>query len=111
MGTITLARTADGMRLPLIVNDDGRDLPIQTDYDYPGVASTFGWSVRMVEGRSGLRNVRCLHDGTDGTIACNAGNPYASCGTTASEFITAARAWIDDNIGATANDPGYFLTD
>jgi len=28
----------------LVVADDGRDLLVQNDYDYPGLATTFGWS-------------------------------------------------------------------
>lgn len=108
MTTITLSRDDGPMHYPLIVADDDRDILVQLDYDYPGVASSFGWSPAMVEGRRGLRNVRCSHDGTDGTIACNAGDAYASCGTTAEEFIAAARQYLDDHIGATADDPGYF---
>ena len=34
-----------------IVNDDGRDLLIQTDYDWPGIASTFGFSLEMSSSR------------------------------------------------------------
>lgn len=32
-----------------IVADDGRKVLIQTDWDYPGTASTFGWSLRNVQ--------------------------------------------------------------
>ena len=44
----------------------------------------------------------CQHDGTDGTVDCH------ECGVTAGEFISAARDWLDNNDGATAEDPGYF---
>lgn len=33
----------------LIVAEDGRDILVQSDWDYPGFASTFGWSVRNVQ--------------------------------------------------------------
>jgi hypothetical protein len=108
---IRLARADFGFFMVENLDDSGTvaaDILVQTDYDYPGIAGTFGWSVRMVEGRSGLRNVRCHHDGTDGTIACNAGNPYASCGLTAADFIASAAEYLDAHIGATADDPGYF---
>lgn len=55
----------------LIIADDGRDLLIQSDWDYPGVARTFGWN------------------GED-------------------DDIEAAGEWLDDNIGSTVEDPGYF---
>lgn len=54
-----------------IVNDRGESLLIQTDYDYPGVASTFGWA------------------GPDNDIA-------------------GAQEFLDDNVGASVEDPGYF---
>ena len=28
----------------LLVGDDGQNRLIQTDWDFPGIASTFGWS-------------------------------------------------------------------
>ena len=54
-----------------IVNDDGESLLIQSDWDYPGVAMSFGWA------------------GDDNDIS-------------------GAAAYLDDNVGATAEDPGYF---
>lgn len=82
-----------------ILAEDGRSVLVQTDWDYPGVASTFGWSMRDVQ-----RNTAgdCLHDFTDGTVDC------ADCGLTASDFIAAARLWLDEHDGAQAEDPGYF---
>lgn len=81
-----------------IVAEDGRDLLIQTDWDFPGVASTFGWSPASVQkpGRD------CDHSQTDGTIDCPA------CGLEAGDFISNARQWIDDHDGASVDDPGYF---
>lgn len=89
---------------------DGRSVLVQTDYDYPGVASSFGWYIGHVPaaGPAVVDNVSlrdCEHDGTDGTIDC------PECGTDAFEFIAAAREFLDENIGATADDPGYFAED
>ena len=93
---------------------------IQTDWEYPAVANSFGWSLRTVQrckecGRvdtaihgerwecaeCGNRNKTCDHDSTDGTVDC-------PCGVGAMEFISAAGEWLRDNHGATADDPGYF---
>jgi len=61
---------------------------IQTDWDYPSVASTFGF-------------VPCDEcSKTDGTIDCQH--------KTASEMIAAAADWLCESIGETAEDPGYF---
>lgn len=78
-----------------VVNDDGRDILVQQDYSAPGVASTFGWSVRRVGGG-------CEHDGSDGTCDCK------TCGVTAGQFITAAIDYINDHDGESVEDPGYF---
>lgn len=96
---ITLGR-ANG--LPLIIADDGRDILVQTDWDYPGVASSFGWSVRSVRPTLAHAPADCEHIGTDGTVGCE------TCGLTPSQFIADASAYLDDNIGRTAEDPGYF---
>lgn len=120
-----------------IVNDDGRTVLVQADWDYPGVASTFGWSVRDAQAPLECRALKqatadldgteagevcglpalldlvrgcwghqqehpCDHDSTDGTVDCE------ECGVTPSEFIAAARKWLDEHNGATADDPGYF---
>jgi hypothetical protein len=87
--------------------DDGQSDLIQTDWDWPGVASSFGWSMREVQ-----RDYRllcnpppspvCEHPGTDGTVQCD------ECGVQPGQFIQAAREWIDAHDGATADDPGYF---
>lgn len=72
---------------------------VQSDWDYPGVASTFGWSLRSVQRESGPK---CCHYGTDGTVAC------PDCGMLAGDFIRAAYDYLCDNDGAEADDPGYF---
>ena len=71
----------------LLLADDGCDILIQTDWDYPGVASTFGWCP-------------CDCGETDGTVDC----PHR----TASDMISEAGEYLDDHIGNTVDDPGYF---
>lgn len=167
-----------------VIAEDGRDMLIQTDWDYPSIASIFGWDKSEVlpdkrtayfnrfsielpqacvndcshHGQCGddvafwaceierpeaitpealaaelkeygawsaeelqddsanwnrliwiaagnLKEETCRHSGTDGTVDC------PNCGATASEFISAARQWLDDNDGAEADDPGYFDND
>ena len=60
---------------------------IQTDWDYPGTASSFGWSVGC--DRS-----------TDGTVDCQH--------KTASEHIASAYDYLCENIGKVVEDSGYF---
>lgn len=71
----------------LLVADDGRDILVQTDWDYPGVASTFGWQA-------------CSCGLTDGTVDC--------AHRKAGEMIQEAAAYLDDHIGDQVDDPGYF---
>jgi hypothetical protein len=70
-----------------VVAEDGQDILIQTDFDLPGIASTFGWSP-------------CDCGTTDGTVDCGH--------KTASQMIAEAQAFLDDNIGESVEDPGYF---
>lgn len=95
-----------------ILGEDGRSILIQTDWDYPGTARTFGWTLDTVqrkpteqEEENGADVPHCDHDGTDGTVDCK------ECGCTAGDFISAAYDWLADNDGATADDPGYFCED
>lgn len=71
----------------IIENDDGQTMLIQTDWDYPSVASAFGWCA-------------CDCGFTDGTVDCEH--------RTADEMIVEAREYLDDHIGDTVEDPGYF---
>ncbi len=87
-----------------IVADDGQSILVQTDYDFPGAASTFGWNMREVQ-REGYEDNPCDHRGTDGTVDC------PDCGVKASTFISAAYDWLMLNDGATVEDPGYFESD
>jgi hypothetical protein len=118
MGTITLESGQFGWDY-LVVNEDGRDILVQLDLDYPGIASAFGWSVASARlpTHSHVDSCEecddpecdmaddCTHDGTDGTIKCR------SCGMTALDFITLAHEWLDEHVGDTADDPGYFGDD
>jgi hypothetical protein len=81
-------RLRDGPHSTFIIEaEDGQTKLIQTDWDYPGVASSFGW-------------VPCWCGETDGTVDC----PHK----TASVMITDARQWLYDHIGDAVDDPGYF---
>jgi hypothetical protein len=71
----------------LVVAENGQSILIQNDTDFPGVATSFGW-------------IACHCGETDGTIDC----PHAST----AEFISAARGFLDERIGAVTDDPGYF---
>jgi hypothetical protein len=82
---ITLERGDFGTYL--VVAEDGRDILIQTDFDYPGIASTFGWSP-------------CECGATDGTVDCGH--------KSASQMIAEAQTFLDDNIGESVEAPGYF---
>lgn len=56
------------------------DVLIQTDWDFPGVASTMGWRA-------------CKCGGTDGTVDC------VPCGRTAGEMISEAYDYIREREG------------
>lgn len=73
-----------------IVNCDNEDetVLIQTDWDFPGVATTFGW----------VPCDKCRE--TDGTVDC--------AHKTASQMIAEAGEFISDHYGDTVDDPGYF---
>jgi hypothetical protein len=71
----------------LIVADSGRSILVQSDWDFPNLATLFGWSA-------------CPCGTTDGTIDCDH--------QTVSEMIEDAREFLRAHIGDTADDPGYF---
>lgn len=68
--------------------DESRTVLVQLDYDYPGLASTFGWQP--------------CHSTTDGTIDC------PECGKPAGEMISEAADYLDEHSGEIVDDPGYF---
>lgn len=89
----------------ILSEDEKESILIQTDWDWPGVATTFGWSIRncQVQNRGYYGLEKCDHSSTDGTIDC------PECGYPASAFIREAGEWLEANDGITAEDPGYFL--
>lgn len=86
------------------LSDDSHTVLIQTDWDYPSIAAVFGWNMResQVMNRQYYGAAPCEHNGTDGTIPCEA------CGLTPRVFISNAQEWLDNNLGTIAEDPGYF---
>ncbi len=103
----------------IVDNETGRTVLVQTDWDCPSVASTFGWSTEHIQRCAECGHVHpscgyvceecghpgryCTHNHTDGTVDC------PDCGLTATDFISAAREYLDGANGRGANDPGYFL--
>ena len=86
---ITLDANPEGAPCAMLLTaEDGREVLVQTDFDYPGVASNLGWSP--------------CHDGTDGTVTCR------ECGRTAGEMIASAAEFLRDHDGEEFEDPGYF---
>ena len=77
----------------------GRDgMLVQIDWDYPSVARELGWNMRRVQidrkgnarllQRAPNRGQGCDHANTDGTVTCE-------CGLSATQFIAAARDYLD----------------
>jgi hypothetical protein len=68
---------------------------VQTDWDFPSAAQGLGWSLSRVQKRGGKtvflarKGKGCDHGSTDGTVNCK------ECGVTASEFINAAREFLE----------------
>lgn len=110
-----------------ILASDGRSILVQTDWDYPGFASSFGWSVQRVQKCRACGKVHviapldngaipefftcdefpaaqpcCHHNGTDGTVTCK------GCSLVAGDFIAAAGDFLRDNDKLIVDDPGYF---
>jgi hypothetical protein len=92
MRTITLESGEFGWDYILRCVETDQTRLIQTDWDYPGIATTFGW-------------VACPHcNETDGTVNCKH--------RTASEMIARAQGYLDEKaLGEIVADPGYFDTD
>ena len=72
----------------ILTAENGKDYYVQTDNDYPGIAAHFGF-------------VPCEHcQNTDGTIDC--------AHHSAMDMISAAHDYLNDHIGESFEDPGYF---
>lgn len=104
--TDTLTLDANPSNAPCCVkleDSQGRSVLFQTDWDWPSVASLFGWSTEHeFKGKQGAE--ACLGSGfTDGTVDC------PQCGYKAGQFIASAREWLDDHDGETCENPGYAL--
>lgn len=70
-----------------LLSGTNEDLFLQSDSDFPRVVSMFGW-------------VPCHCRDTDGTIDCQH--------RTAVDMIADARRYLDEHLGVTVDDPGYF---
>lgn len=75
--------------------DEKNTVLIQSDWDYPGLARTFGFAPK-----AGW----CQHPHTDGTVQC------PDCGMAAGDFIKQAAEFLDycAEKGKVVEDPGYF---
>lgn len=88
MKHITLESGHFGWDYILRCVETNETLLIQSDWDYPGVASSFGF-------------VPCAQcDCTDGTVDC--------AHKTVLEMITEAQEFLDSAEGEVTEDPGYF---
>jgi hypothetical protein len=59
----------------------------QTDWDFPPLARTLGWNMKVKRGD------KCEHSSTDGTVTCR------ECGATAHDFIQSAIEFLDNHDG------------
>jgi hypothetical protein len=85
-----LEKGPGGLYFELVPLRPVRDLePIvfQSDWDFPGLASNFGY-------------VPCKCGATDGTVNCTH--------KTATEMISAAYDFLSEHVGESIEDPGYF---
>lgn len=98
--------------------DGNGNVFIQTDWEYPGIAATFGWSPSQCKPNDldedeladmtpeqqswHHKQCRCEHKGTDGTVDCK------DCGLEATDFIASAYDFLQENEGKIVEDPGYF---
>ena len=88
MGKIRLEEGQFGWDFYIINTETSENILIQTDWEYPGVASLFGW----------IPCRKCRN--TDGTIDCNHKKAHS--------MIESARNFLDNHIGDEVEDPGYF---
>lgn len=74
-----------------------RSVFIQSDWEYAGLARTFGFSLSQVQ----YPSRSCPHDATDGTVDCK------ECGVKVGDFLASAYDYLADNTGKIVDDPGY----
>lgn len=118
----------------LIVAEDGQDRLVQLDWDWPGVASVFGFMLSECkppapddyslwqEGKGEFTPEEeqafeqwekrwCPAEG-EAQFCEHSGTDGTikcpDCGMEPGRFIELAREWMDANDGAEAEDPGYF---
>ena len=85
------------------LSDEENTVLFQTDWEFPMLASNFGWSIRESQVmQAGYYGTVCDHSGTDGTVKCD------TCGLTPATFIGEAREYLDAHLGKIVDDPGYF---
>jgi hypothetical protein len=82
------AQGTGGNAFILVDNDTGDEQIVQTDWEFPGLASTFGW----------VPCKKCR--ATDGTVDCKH--------KTASQMISEAYDYLMAHQGKQVPDPGYF---
>ncbi len=87
------------IREPFDKYDEKNTILIQSDWDFPGVARTFGWDMTKEQ----ILTEACDHSGTDGTVPC------PDCGISVSQMIEAAQEYLDTVLDEKeVEDPGYF---
>jgi hypothetical protein len=67
---------------------------IQSDWDFAGVASNWGW-----------KPCQCDHSSTDGTVPCE------GCGKSVGDMLADAFDFLVEHGDEPITDPGYFLED
>lgn len=75
----------------LLTAEDGQESLVQTDWDYAGLALSFGWSPCDCDDAGS----------TDGTVDC-------PCGRTVSDMLSDAHDFLIEHDGDEIDDPGYF---
>lgn len=96
----TLSRGNGGLYYELDA-EDGGNVYIGTDWDYPGLANSLGWDKESLQK---IGREHCEHDGTDGTVTCR-------CGLTADDFIAAAVDWLDEHDGEEFDVPEEYFAE
>ena len=86
MGKIMLER-GDFGNYQILGEEESHVMLIQSEMDFPGIASTFGW-------------IPCECGETDGTVDCKHRK--------VADMICEAIEYLDNHIQMMVDDPGYF---